>query len=77
MLAITLQCEVPPERTITVKLPDQIEPGLHQLVLVFEPHAAARPASSEVNQLMRFAGTIPAFATIDGVAWQRSLRDEW
>ena len=28
MLTMRIQYNVPPERTITVKLPDQVEPGL-------------------------------------------------
>ncbi|MBF0135697.1 MAG: hypothetical protein H7833_02810 [Magnetococcus sp. DMHC-1] len=77
MLTITVQCEVPVERTITVKLPDQIEPGIHDVVLVFDQSASHRKIPDDAQNLMKLSGTVPSFARIDGVAWQRSLREEW
>ncbi|MEO5348676.1 MAG: hypothetical protein H7836_03400 [Magnetococcus sp. YQC-3] len=77
MLAITIQCEVPQERTITVRLPDQVEPGTHELVLVFNQSTSVQAVPGHLQDLMQLSGAVPAFATVDGVVWQRSLRDEW
>jgi hypothetical protein len=77
MLAITIQCEVPQERTITVRLPDQVEPGAHELVLVFNQSTSGQAVPGHVQDLMKLSGAVPAFSTVDGVVWQRSLRDEW
>ncbi|MBF0439244.1 MAG: multifunctional CCA addition/repair protein [Magnetococcales bacterium] len=35
---------------------------------------AVRPLGAKFKQL---SGSVPSFAMVDGVAWQRSLRDEW
>ncbi len=77
MLAITMQCEVPPERRITVQLPEQIEPGTHELILVCERMASRRTVSGNDRDLMTVFGSVPSLADVDGVAWQRALRDEW
>ncbi|MBF0627245.1 MAG: UPF0175 family protein [Magnetococcales bacterium] len=40
-------------------------------------------ASTETNEpdnahkLQKWFGSVPSLATVDGVAWQRALRDEW
>lgn len=34
MYAITLQCEIPEERTLVVKLPDSVQPGTHEVVVI-------------------------------------------
>ncbi len=43
MLSIALKCEVPPSRTITLSLPEEIEPGEHELVLVIDPERSPAP----------------------------------
>lgn len=76
MLTLTLQCEVPKERTLTVQLPDSVEPGLHELVMVLAPSSPS-PAPDQAASIMKLAGSVPSFAAVDGVAWQRTQRDEW
>ncbi|MBF0177898.1 MAG: hypothetical protein HQL63_13775 [Magnetococcales bacterium] len=53
MLTITVQCKVPWERTITVKLPDQVKPGTHNVVLMFDRIATRRASSGDAESLMK------------------------
>lgn len=76
MYAVTLQCEIPEERTLTVKLPDSIQPGAHQVMVIID-EAVAKSSRAVQGELMRFAGSIPSLADMDGVAVQRTLREEW
>ncbi len=77
MLTMNIQCEVSPERTVTLQLPDQVQPGRHELVLVVDAAPAAESLCGEAEGLMKLAGSVPAFGNLDGVALQRALRDEW
>lgn len=76
MLAMTLQGEVTPERTVTVKLPDHIKPGWHELVVILDQDDP-RERLQSLDDIIKISGEVPSFATLDGVAWQRKLRDEW
>jgi hypothetical protein len=77
MLTMRIQYNVPPERTITVKLPDQVEPGPHELILVLDKTVAGEDVVTDSIKLMKLAGSVPGFSGIDGVTYQRALRDEW
>lgn len=76
MFSVTLQCEIPEERTLTVKLPDSIQPGRHEVKVIVD-EARATPSRGAPGALMRFAGSIPSLADVEGVAVQRALREEW
>lgn len=76
MYALTLQCEIPDERTLTVKLPDSIQPGTHEVMVIID-EAEARVSHVVQGGLMRFAGSIPSLADVDGVAAQRAMREKW
>lgn len=39
MLSLKLTCQVPENRNVTVRLPDEIQPGEHELVLVIDQPA--------------------------------------
>jgi|CXWL01.1.fsa_nt_gi hypothetical protein len=77
MYAVTLQCVVPEERTLTVRLPDSIQPGAHEVMLIID-EAVARPTLAVAQGgLMQFSGTAPSLAGVDGLAAQQALRAEW
>jgi len=76
MYAVTLQCEIPEERILTVKLPDSIQPGTHEVMVIID-EAGARVSHVAQGGLMRFAGAIPSLADVDGVGAQRAMREEW
>jgi hypothetical protein len=76
MYAVTMQCEIPEERTLTVKLPDSIQPGTHEVMVIVD-EVEARSSRVARGGLMRFAGAIPSLADVEGVAAQRAMREEW
>lgn len=76
MYAVTLQCEIPEERTLTVKLPDSIQPGTHEVMVIID-EVEAKSSRIVRGRLMRFAGAIPSLADVEGVAAQRAMREEW
>lgn len=76
MYAVTLQCEIPEERTLTVKLPDSIQPGTHEVMVIIDEMAPKSPRPVQ-GGLMRFAGSIPSLADVEGLAAQQAMREEW
>ena len=78
MLTLNIDYEVLPDRIVTIKLPESVRVGRHELVIVLEERNAAKSAAdSDVSNLMRFAGTVSAFEGIDGVEYQKKVRSEW
>jgi hypothetical protein len=50
MHTMNLTCDVPPDRTVTLKLPESVPPGRHELVVVIDapvPGPAFRDLSPE------------------------------
>jgi hypothetical protein len=74
MLTLNISYEVLSDRLITIKLPEEVSPGRHELVLVLDEKKLSGKNS---KKLMEYAGSIPALKKIDGVAYQRELRSEW
>lgn len=56
MLSIAFNCEVPSNRTITLNLPEEIQPGQHELLLVIDPERTSptvrRQAGSAKGKLI-------------------------
>lgn len=77
MYAMTLQCEIPEERTLVVKFPDSVQPGTHEVMVIVDEVEVRPSRSGQMGWLMRFAGAIPGFANVDGVAVQQAMREEW
>lgn len=77
MYAMTLQCEIPEERTLVVKLPDSIQPGTHEVMVIVDEVEAKPSRAGQGGGLMRFSGAIPSLANVDGVAVQQAMREEW
>jgi hypothetical protein len=78
MLTLNIDYEVLPDRVITIKLPESVRPGRHELVIVVEENETAKIGSeSNAEALMEFAGAIPTFKQVDGVEFQREVRAEW
>ncbi len=71
MLTLTLNYEVLPDRLITIKLPEEVSPGRHELVFVLDEKNVPDNIS---KKLMKYAGTVSAFKQIDGVAYQREVQ---
>lgn len=78
MLTLNINYEVQADRVVTIRLPDTVHPGQHELVIVLEEEARPRvKLGSQAKILMQFAGTVAAFNSIDGVDFQREARSEW
>ena len=57
MHTMNLTCDVPPDRTVTLKLPESVPPGRHELVVVIDalaPSPGFRDLSPE-EQTQRLA----------------------
>ncbi len=78
MLTLNIEYEVLPDRLVTIKLPETVRLGRHELVIVLEENAAGQNATdTNAEMLMQFAGAVTAFDGIDGVEYQKKVRSEW
>jgi hypothetical protein len=76
MLSITLECEVSANRTLTLQLPESVQPGKHELLVVINEQVASTPTVvANAGALNQLTGTL--HLTEDPVAFQRRLREEW
>ncbi len=57
MLTLNLKYEILPDRIITIKLPEHVRPGLHNVVVVLDEKEQNQTAPNKGSkQLMKFAG---------------------
>lgn len=78
MLTLNIDYEVLPDRLVTIKLPETVRLGRHELVIVLEENDADKNAADiNAKTLMRFAGAVTAFNGVDGVEYQQKIRSEW
>jgi len=76
MRTIETQVNITSDHLLNVQLPEDIEEGQYQVVIVINPKAATdnTPPKHQLNQL---AGKIEAFKDLDAVTWQQENRGEW
>ena len=74
MLTLNINYDVLQDRLITIKLPEEVNPGQHELVIILDQKTGRQ---TNAKKLMQFAGTIATFQKIDGLAYQREIRSEW
>jgi len=78
MLTLNIDCEVLPDRLVTIKLPETVRLGRHELVIVVEENDADKDvADTNAKRLMQFAGAVTAFDGVEGVEYQQKMRAEW
>lgn len=78
MLTLNIEYEVLPDRLVTIKLPETVRLGRHELVIVLEENDADKDvANTNAKMLMQFAGAVTAFNGVDGVEYQKKIRSEW
>lgn len=77
MLTLNINYEVLPDRLVTIKLPDTVSLGRHELLIVLEENAAENVADTNAKKLMQFAGAVTAFNGVDGLEYQKKVRSEW
>ena len=79
MLTLNIEYDVLPDRLVTIKLPETVHIGRHELVIVLEENDAADKNIVATNGclLKQFAGSVTAFNGVDGVEYQKKIRSEW
>ncbi len=77
MLTLSIDCEVLPDRLVTIKLPETVRLGRHELVIVLEEDNVGKNSEDTSAALMRFSGAVAAFRGVDGVEYQNRVRSEW
>ena len=78
MLTLNIEYEVLPDRLVTIKLPETVRLGRHELVIVLEENDADKDvANTNAKMLMQFVGAVTAFNGVDGVEYQKKIRSEW
>ena len=78
MLTLNIEYEVLSDRLVTIKLPETVRLGRHELVIVLEENDADKDvANTNAKMLMQFAGAVTAFNGVDGVEYQKKIRSEW
>jgi hypothetical protein len=62
------------ERKVEVTLPDSVQPGLVEMVIVLQPLPQSLQPKEEINRRNLF-GFLPK--RIDPLEFERQIRDEW
>lgn len=76
MKTIQAEITISDDRRLELDLPEDIEVGTYQVVLVLNPQP--QPMETKTNHnLNEAAGKLKIFSQIDPVQWQRQIRDEW
>ena len=65
------------DRLVTIKLPETVCLGRHELVIVLDEDNVGRNSEDTSAALMRFDGAVAAFRGVDGVEYQNRVRLEW
>jgi hypothetical protein len=78
MLTLNIDYEVLPDRLVTIKLPETVRLGRHEMVIILEENDTDKnSAEKNTRMLMKFSGAVSAFNGVDGVEYQKKLRSEW
>lgn len=73
MLSIKQKYSVSQDHKVTIQLPDHVEPGEHEIIIIVDQPPAGK-AGAEINP-MDFSGTVDW--PVDGMDYQRQIRGEW
>lgn len=76
MRTIQAQVNISNDHLLSVQLPEDIEAGQYQVVIVMNPQVSSNTTFAKHN-LNQLAGKIEAFKDVDAVAWQQEIRREW
>ena len=76
MRTIQAQVNISSDRQLNLQLPEDIEAGQYQVVIVINPQTPADDISKNHN-LNQLAGKIKAFKDLDAVTWQQEIREQW
>ena len=78
MITLNISYDVLPDRIVTIKLPETVRLGRHDLkIMVEENYSENQDETLNAKRLAQFAGSITAFNEVDGVEYQKKMRSEW
>lgn len=77
MKTFQVEVNVSADRRLQIALPDDVEQGTYQVVVVMNPTAVNAAMTAPGQSLNALAGRVQSFAGVDVVEWQRQIRDEW
>lgn len=77
MKTLQIEVDIAEDRQLTIQLPEDVELGKHQVVVVIQPQDQKAEPMGASHDLSELAGQVKSFAGLDAVAWQRQMRDEW
>lgn len=76
MRTLQYELDVNDNRMITIKLPDDILPGKHQIIIVVDaPHPVQPDGDDHFRRLLNKTSGI--WTKGDGLKYQTGIRDEW
>ena len=76
MQTIQAEITVSDDRRLEIDLPEDIEVGTYQVVLVLNPQPQPLETVA-THQLNEATGKLEIFSQIDPVQWQQNMREEW
>lgn len=77
MKTLQIEVDIPADRQLTIQLPEDVEPGKHQVVVVMQPQDLKAEREGGQHHLNELAGQVTSFVEVDAMTWQRQIRDEW
>lgn len=77
MRTFETEVTVPADRRLMIELPEDVEVGSYQVVVVMNPSSEARSGAQSAHGLDALAGRVKSFAGVDAVDWQRRVRAAW
>lgn len=77
MRTFETEVTVPADRRLMIELPEDVEVGSYQVVVVMSPSSEARRVTQSAHGLDALSGRVSSFAGVDAVDWQRQVRAAW
>lgn len=77
MRTFEAQVTVSADRRLMIELPEGVEAGSYQIVVVMNRSDEVQVEPQAGRGLNGLAGRVRSFAAVDAVSWQRQVRAEW
>lgn len=76
MQTIQTEVNIADNRRLEIDLPEDIQAGTYQIVLVLNPQPQKNDDTT-IQNLNDAAGKLKIFGQLEPVQWQQQIRDEW
>ncbi len=77
MKTFQVEVNISSDRRLQIALPDDVEQGTYQVVVVMNPTVVDVTMAAPGQSLNALAGQVQSFAGANAVEWQQQMRDEW